>query len=301
MVNAMDTKHFICYKAYNSIDLRNTASLFGLPAPDTRDRFVMLRGRQLAEIYKYEMERKRIFIFDIGCIVFEDFNIDETGIFLEALVNTIGEPDYRMMAVYNESHTMTITEQDTAFLWEDSQEPYPLRDELIEIVAIILAKSTALSKAENDIDKLLDEADSRILGFQRGILGRGTRQFTSAMAHIVRFEQQSAGAIRIFDRPAAASGSLQMRDAYDKLSEYFELEDRYGILENKVNELRKIVRTYSTLKYRKQENRLLYFEIFLLLLFPLFRIAEFLITDPAVKTFVRMIFPHLLQKFNIFY
>jgi uncharacterized Rmd1/YagE family protein len=300
MVSMMDNKHFLCYKAYNSIDLKNAASLFGLPAPESRDRFIILGGGHLSEIYKYDMKQKRIFIFSIGCIVFEDLEIDETGIFFEALGNTIGEPDYRMMAVYNESHTITMTGQGSAYLWSDSNEPYPLRDGLTDIIAIILAKSTALSKEESDIDKLLDEADSHISRFQKGFLGSGTNRFASTMAKIIKFERQSAEGIRIFDRPAAASGSLQLRDAYDRLSAYYELEDRYDILENKAEELRKIIRSYSTIKYRMRENRLLAFEIFLLLLFPLFRIAEKIIVDPAVKDFVRMIFPHLLQKFNIY-
>lgn len=299
MVSIMDAKQFLCYKAYNSIDLKNAALVFSLPAPETRDRFVMLAGGPLAEIYKYETGQKRIFIFSIGCIVFEDFDIEETGIFIDALSKNIGEPDYRMMAVYNESHSITVTGQGTVYLWKDCPEQYPARDELTEIIAAILAKSTALSKAESDVDKLLDEADSHISGYQRGLLGGGTRRFTSAMAHIVRFEQQIAAGIRIFDRPASASASLQMRDAYDRLSEYFELEDRYGILESKIGELRRIVRTYSTLKFRKQENRLLYFEIFLLMLFPLFRLIEHIASDQSAVSFLRMIFPHLLQKFNI--
>ena len=297
----MNTKHFICYKAYNSIDLKNAASLFGLPAPESRDRFILLGGRQLSEAYKYDMKKKRILIFSIGCIVFEDFNIDETDIFFEALGQTIGEPDYRMLAVYRESHTITITDQDTVYLWKENSTAYPVKDELPDIIAIILAKSTALSQEESDIDKLLDEADSHISGYQKGIISRGTRRFTSTMAHIIKFEQQSAAGIMIFDRPAATEGSIQLREAYDKLSEYYELDDRYEVLENKVSELRNIVRTYSTLRYRRQENRLLVFEIFLLMLFPLFRLAEHIIGNQAVKSFVHMIFPHLLQKLNIFY
>ena len=297
----MNKKHFICYKAYNSIDLKNTASLFGLPAPESRDRFIILGGRQLSEVYKYNMEEKRIFIFTIGCIVFEDFNIDETDNFFETLGQTIGEPDYRMLAVYRESHTISINDQGNLFLWKESSEEYPSIDGLFDIIAIILAKSTALSKEESDIDQLLDEADIHISGFQKGIVGSGTRRFTSTMAHIIKFEQQSTAGIMIFDRPAATTGSIRLKEVYDKLSAYYELDDRYEVLESKVNELRKIVRTYSTLRYRNQENRLLIFEIFLLMLFPLFRIAEHIIGNQSVESLVRMIFPHLLQKFNIFY
>lgn len=297
----MVTRQFICYKAYNSIDLKNASLLFGLPSPESRDRSVVLGGVQLSETYKYDMGQKRIHIFNIGCIVFEDFEMGETDAFFETLGSTIGEPDYRMLAVYRENHAITITGQGFAYLWKGSSAAFPFNDELSDIVAIILAKSTALSKEEADIDKLLDEADSHISRFQRGAVGSGTRRFTATMANIIKFEQQSAAGIRIFDRPAAAAGSLMLRDAYDKLSAHYELDDRYEVLENKVSELRNIVRTYSTFRYRRQENRLLVFEIFLLLLFPLFRIIGYIVGNQAIESFVRMIFPHLLQKLNIFY
>lgn len=297
----MHNKHFICYKAYNSIDLKNTAALFELPSPDSRDRSVILKSGQLTEIFKYDIQKKRIHIFNTGCIVFEDFNIDETDTFFDSIRLTIGEPDYRMLAIYRENHSLPLTGEGMAYLWKDSKSAFPATDELSNIIAIILAKSTALSKEEAEIGKLLDEADIYISRFQKGILHNDTRGFASAMAHIIKFEQQSAAGIRIFDRPAAAAGNLLLRNAYDQLSAYYELEDRYEVLENKATELRNIVRTYSTLRYRRQENRLVGFEIFLLLLFPLFRIVEYIIGPEGIESFVHMIFPHLLQKFNIFY
>ncbi len=297
----MLTKHFICYKAYNSIDLKNATALFGLPSPEGRDRSVILKSSQLTEIYRYDMKKRRIHIFNTGCIVFEDFSIDETDTFFDNIKLTMGEPDYRMLATYRDNHTLTLTDEGTVSLWKGSKASFPAAAELFDIIAIILAKSTALSKEESAINKLLDDADHYISRFQNGILRISTRRFASAMAHIIKFEQQSAAGIRLFDRPAAATGSLMLRNAYDQLSSYYELEDRYEVLENKATELRNIVRTYSTLRYRRQENRLLGFEIFLLLLFPFSRIVENIVGHEYVETFVRMIFPHLLQKFNIFH
>lgn len=298
----MESKNFLSFKAFSYIDLKKIAAFFGIPLPERkRDRCIILDGGSLSEIYKYSMNSKKIYLFSFGCVVFEDIDMDETDTFFSSMQSVIGEPDYKMMAKYRESHALPVTEAGSAYLWEGCEESYPITEDLSYTIAAILAKSTALSKQEADIDILLDEADSYVTKFQRGVLSTGTRKFTTAMAHIIRFEKESAAGIMIFDRPAMVGRSLLLRDIYDKLSVYYEIEDRFGILEKKVDELRSIVRSYSMLRYRRQENRLLIFESFLLLLFPLFRILELIAGQNVVETFLQLIFSNLLQKFNIFF
>ncbi len=296
----MNNKQFISFKLYSAIDLKKTASYFGLSNPESRDRCIIFESPQLEQIYKYKMHRKKVYAFSFGCIVFEGMEIDETGSFFDSLQFVIGEPDYKMLTRYREIHHIGINEKGSAHLWKESTEAFQLSEDTSYTIAFILAKSTALSKQESDIDILLHEADSYLDKFQRGILNTETRKFTATMARIIRFEKESAAGIRIFDRPARVGRSLMLRYVYDKLSEYYELEDRYDILEKKAAELRSIVRSYTSIRYRRQENRLLVFEIFLLLLFPLFRILEEVLAQIDVESFIQLIFTNLLQKFNIF-
>jgi len=298
----MEGKNFISFKAFSYIDLKKAASFFGLPLTErNRDKCIILDEVPLTEIYKYNMKDKKVYLFSFGCVVFEDMEMDETDSFFSTMQSVIGEPDYKMMAKYRESHTLPLNETGAAYLWEGCEETYPITAELSYTIASILAKSTALSKQEADIDILLDEADSYVARFQRGVLNTGTRKFAAAMAHIIRFERESAAGIMIFDRPALVGRNLLLRDIYDRLSVYYEIEDRYEILEKKADELRNIVRSYSMLRYRRQENRLLVFETFLLLLFPLFRILEAVVGQNGIETFFQLIFSNLLQKFNIFF
>lgn len=296
----MENMRFICFKAFPSADLKKIASFFGLPVPESRDRCVVLKNAQLVDIYKCEMQNKKIYIFSFGCIVFEDMDLDDADRFFESLRSVIGEPDYKMLARFRENHTVIITGKETACLWDGCAQSFPLSNDLSYTIASILAKSAALAKEESDIDMLLDEADSYVTRFQSGLLNTGARRFAILTAHIIRFEKESAAGIKIFDRPVGVARSLSLRDAYDRLSEYYELADRYEILEKKAAELRNIVRSYSMLRYRRQENRLLVFETFLLLLFPLFRILEAIIGPNEIESFFRLIFSNLLQKFNIF-
>jgi len=298
--------HFLSHKIAPSLDLKKIAAAYGLSAPESWEDCIVLEGQQLANIYMIHMPSKKVYLFAYGCIVFENFESDETTKFLKSIRLIIGDLDYKMLARYTESYATEIPELQGA--QEDQkvqraqevpeiQQVHPLS----YITAVVLAKSSALSKEEANISLLLDESESFINKLQAGTFNRGTRKSTKTMAHIIRFEYESAAAIKLFDRPSEVTGNLALREAYDELAKRFELEDRYEVLEKKVSELRNIVRSYSGLRNNRQEKRLLFFEIFLLTLFPLFRLAEFFLQKVGVKTVIKLLFTDLLQKFNIFF
>ena len=200
----MEIKRFICEKAYPAADLQRTAAFFGLPLPEARENAVIVEGEKLSEIYKYDVGRKKIHIFSFGCIVFEDMEIDETDRFYESIQPITGEPDYKMLLRFRETHESVITEDGTVRLWPESDGPaFPPGIELSHTIAAVLAKSTALSKEEEDLSILLNEANKHINRSYESVLNTGTRMFAKTMAHIVRFEKESAAGFGIFDRPAS--------------------------------------------------------------------------------------------------
>jgi uncharacterized Rmd1/YagE family protein len=296
----METKHFISIKAYPAIDLQKTADFFGLPLPEARERSIIIEGEALSEIYKYEIRQKRVHIFSFGCLVFEDMEIDETDRFLEIIQPITGEPDYKMLLRYRESHDSVITEDGTVRLWPESTDStFPPGVELSHTIAAVLAKSAALSKEEEDLSMLLGEAHKYINRSNDGVLSTGAHMYAATMAHIVRFEKESAAGFGILDRPASTGRKLLLRDAYDKLADYYELDERYDLLEKKAEQLRNIVRSGSVQRSRRQEKRLLVFETFLLMLFPLSHILETVIAKSGIKDLIYTLFTNLLQKLNI--
>lgn len=188
----MQTKHFISVKAYPAIDLVRAAGFFGLPLPEARERALIMEGEKLSEIYKYDIGQKKVHIFSFGCIVFEDMEIDETDKFFEILQPLAGEPDYRMLLRYRESHDSVVTEDGMIRLWPESDGPvFPPGIELSHTIAAVLAKSTALSKEEEDLSTLLNEASKYINRSREGIFNAGTRMYAKTMASIVRFERKA--------------------------------------------------------------------------------------------------------------
>ena len=296
----MQTKHFISVKAYPAIDLSQTAEFFSLPLPEARESSIIVEGKKLSEIFKYDAGQKKVHIFSFGCIVFEDMEIDETDKFFEIIQPLAGEPDYRMLMRYREGHDSVVTEDGMIRLWPESDGPlFPPGIELSHTIAAVLAKSTALSKEEEDLSTLLNVANKYINRSPEGIFSAGTRMYAKTMASIIRFEKESAAGFGIFDRPASTGRKLLLRDAYDKLADYYELDERYELLEQKAEQLRNIVRSGSMDRLRRQETRLLAFEAFLIALFPLSHILGTVLDKFGIRELLNMIFTNLLQKLNI--
>lgn len=284
----MKTIRFSSSKISASINLKKVAAAFRLSTPESWEDCIILGDQQLIDIYKIRMPSKRIYIFSYGCVVFENFEADEKGEFFKNIFLIIGELDYQMLANYNENYTLQA-EEDQA----DTSLSY--------IAAVVLAKSSALSRQEATVNLLLDEAESFIDKLQTAAFGSRTQKFSKTIAHIIRFEHESTAAIKLFERPPEANRSLALREAYDKLSERFELEDRYDVLEKKIFELRGIVRSYAGLRNNSQEKRLLFFEIFLLALFPLSRVFGIILRELGLENVIKLLLTHLLQKLNIFF
>lgn len=281
----MKTVRFTGYKVSSAIHLKKMAAFFRPSVVEGWEDVIILGEEQLAEVYKYKMPNKKIYIFEFGCVVFENFYADEMNKFLEYLYSIIKGMDYKMLVKYTESHVIKVLEDQAVELWNGKLRTFSVIDDLAGIVANVLAKSVALSKIEADVNQLLDKAEGFIKNLQRGSISTRTKQYAHTKAQILRFEFESAIGIRIFDRPSETSKDLSLRETYDDLASYYELEDRCDVLKKKTNELRNIVRTYSTLRFKKQENRLLLFEIFLLALFPM----SYLMRDPLRQNVIELV------------
>lgn len=279
----MKTIYYNSYKVSRRIPLKLISSYLGTPAPKSWEHFIMLGSGQLNSVFKCRTYSKKVLLFDFGSIVFINFNTEEIKIFLHYLESIMDGVDYDMFVRFNERHGIKIYNDGSFSLYKDQPPMQGYNDQLIPVIASILAKSSALSFIEVNAEKLLDEAEIFIHSMQKGRLRSEDRKYASVTAHILRFLYESTSSIRIFDRPYCADVSILSREVYAKLAEHYELYDRFNILDSKTKALRKISSSYSYLSYRQRERRLILFEVFLLALFPLSYLIKYLMDLKNVR------------------
>lgn len=270
----MKTLLFKAFKISPKIPLENVAEYFKLELSGSWKEYIVLTGRHLNEVLKHRTASKKAFLFNFGSIVLLNFNSEELLTFLEFMQSLDCSVDYSLFAKYHERHIAAVYPDNTIRLWQDSSLKYEYTDDVITLMAAVLAKSTALEKIESDLDKLLDEAEGYINKLQKGRLKANSGGFAATAAKLLRYEYVISAGIRIFDRPHCSNRDFSYRQIYDKFSKYYELQDRLEVLQKKTDELGNIVRSYSNISYSRQERRLVLFEVFLLALFPLSYLVE---------------------------
>lgn len=263
----MENIIFNTYKVASKLPLLQIAPFFNIKLEGWKE-YIKLNKSDIERILKYSSE-KLIYLYKYGCITFVGFNQDEIHMFLDYFRNSFVELDNRLITLYNESHTMTISDDGYIKLWHESEQQFKYNEIIIDIVANIIAKSTELNKIEAELKVVLDEADLFIGYLKKGRLRANTKKVVSTIAECIRFKYNTIESVRLLDRPPEFNNTIRTRKIFDIFSDYYELTDRYDVLSNRTNVLDSITEEYFDFRSNQSERRLILFEVLLLLLFPL--------------------------------
>lgn len=257
------------YKISSRLPLIQIASFFNLKLEGWKE-YIKLNKNDIEKILKYSSE-KTVYLYRYGCITFVGFNQDEIYVFLEYLRNSFDELDNRLMTLYNEFQEIDISEDGYIKLWHEAEEQFKYSETIVDIAANILAKSTELNKIESELKVVLDEADMFIGYLKNGKLRANTKKVVSIIGECVRFKYNTLESVRLLDRPPEFN-TIRTKKIFDIFSGYYELNERYDVLSNRINVLDSITEEYFSFRSNQSERRLILFEVFLLLLFPLIRL-----------------------------
>ncbi|MCL6459120.1 MAG: RMD1 family protein, partial [Gorillibacterium sp.] len=260
---------FNSYKIGSNIPLEKPAAFFRLQRSSSWKEYLVLNANHLEEVLKKDCGSMHVYLFKFGCITFVDFNESDIQIFFDFFAGMIDPIDYSMVARFAESHTIHVEANSTFKPWNESNDTYLFDDSVFPLISILLAKSTAMNKIEHDVDVNIDESGQYIEYLRRGQLRFSKKASAVILSKFLKFEYESIMSIRIFDRSVAANTNMNGRELYDALAEYYELNDRFDVIQSKIGSLRSTMKAYNSLSYRKNENGLYVFEVFLLGLFPL--------------------------------
>lgn len=278
----MKTIHLNSFKIFTKLPLNKIAAFFKMLRPLSWKEYIVLKGQHLEMILKHSIEGKQVYLFEFGCITFVNLDSDEIRIFLEYIESIIGKLDYMSFAKFYERHLLYMENDEACRLWKEDDRIFLYQESILPIVANILAKSTALSKIEGEVNVLLDDAENFIKKLQIGQLYLNSKEFQEINTKILRFQYDIINTIRILDRTSSGNSNRLSMEISDALSTYYELQDRVDIIQSKIDDLQRVMKSYSTLSFKQNENRLYWFEIFLLVLFPLSHILHYTIPSPQL-------------------
>jgi uncharacterized Rmd1/YagE family protein len=213
-------------KATTFFSLNKIVEFLGIPMKFSWREYITLSESELDLVLKYNTKNKHVYIFKYGCISFVNFEDEEIYTFIKYIESIGAKINYTLLYKYYDIHNIKVLPDQRVELWENSNSEYSNNDSLIHIISVILSKSTELSKFESELNRLLDDAEKFIIFLQKGRLGFYRRKSSLLISKILRFEYDSIHNIKILDRPDFVEQALELRDIYDNLSKYYELDER---------------------------------------------------------------------------
>jgi required for meiotic nuclear division protein 1 len=244
----------ITFKAFaitNEIDLNKIAIHFGIPKKFTWEQPLILKGDILKSILNKNVEESQmVLVFSFGSIVFINHShADVIMGFMNFIHSFEPEIDLKNSGRYSDDYSLHIRKAVNIELTDEYVVVPEYENYYPELISTVLAKSVALEKTEEQLGKIHDKLETMIDRLEKGKLRIGNKELARTTAKIVRHEYNTLAYIMILDKPDITWSSSTAGEFYDRMLEFFELNDRYKILKSKTDILYNIMDGFSTISH----------------------------------------------------
>ncbi len=238
------------YAVLNEIDLNKIAVSCSIPKKYTWEEPLVLQQELLERILNRRFETDQmVFIFSFGSIVLINVPESDMPALLKYIKGFEPELDLNQWKQYMDEYEIRVGQvnapeiSDTCAIIPQYERFYT------ELVAIIIAKSVAMEKSEYELGNILDKLEAMIDRLERGKLRLSNRALARTTAKVTRHQYNTINYIMILDKPDITWTNSDASLFYEKMSEFFELSDRYTVLTKKTDMLNNIISGFSSISH----------------------------------------------------
>lgn len=247
---------FKAYALSNEIDLNKIAACCDIPKKYTWEEPLILQGETLGKILEYlPTTHQMVFIFAFGSVVFINTPPADEKIVIEYLKTIRPDINANNFERYSDDYELRASSDTREAPGEELTftDQYAIVPRLEayhpELISIVIAKSVALEKTEEQMEKILDLLEGMIDRLEKANLKISDRELAETTAKIIRHEYNTIAYIMILDKPDITWTNSDAALFYDKMSDFFELNDRYVILKQKTDILNNILDNFSSISH----------------------------------------------------
>ncbi len=241
---------FKAYSVLNEIDLNKIAVSCGIPKKYTWEEPLILHDGLLQKILgKNFKEGCRVFVFSFGCIVLVNVPESEMPALMKYISEFEPELDLNNWSRYSDEYEIRADPEGSLEI-TDAYAIVPKYEFFYtELAATVIAKSVAMEKTEYELGKIFDKLETMVDRLERGQLHVGNRELARTTARVTRHQYNTISYIMILDKPDITWSNSDASLFYEKMSDFFELNDRYTILTKKADILNNIVGGFSSISH----------------------------------------------------
>jgi len=246
----MKSMLFKAYAVANEIDLNKIAEKCNIPRKYTWEEPLVLSGGILSSIINKEPQNgEQVMVFSFGSVVFINMDDSLISLFFEYLKSFKPDLELDKVNLYTDDFELHIGESSNLELNDKYAAVPEIEIFHPELVSTVLAKSVALEKTEEHLGNIVDKLENMIDRLEKGSLRISNKELARTTAKIVRHEYNTISYIMILDKPDITWTNSMAEYFYEKMSEFFELNDRFEILKKKTDILNSILDGFSSLSH----------------------------------------------------
>jgi required for meiotic nuclear division protein 1 len=217
----------------------------------------ILQGDLLEKILNQTCPPDRmVLVFSFGSVVFINISVGETDTFFGYLRHFQPAIDLQNTKVYCDDYELKIGDS-PRLQFTDQYVIIPAYDDFYpELISTVIAKSVALERIEEQTELVLDKVEGVIERLEKGKLGISDREIARATAQILRHDYNTIAYIMILDKPDSTWIHSSAGIFYDQMADFFELNDRYEILQHKTGILKSTLDGFTSVSHSIRMFRL---------------------------------------------
>lgn len=235
---------FHAYHLTETLKLKDIDRLFGGAA----------KTQSATKLVYQENECSYFFIYRFGSIIF--FNVEPTRqtSILERVKMLVGQKPEMLTS---EEFLLEVRSGEKSSVGFERATLDRLSIEKIDLLALILAQSTALEYFENKVEDLLKKTDD--IGEtlkQRGRLSRSSSEIKKFIGHCITTKQDLVSSLYLLDKPDETWNDQALDSLYREAADMFEIKERYKTLDYKLRMTQENLELISDLLQYRNANYL---------------------------------------------
>jgi uncharacterized Rmd1/YagE family protein len=258
----------------NEISLTKIAAHFGINGKFKWEDPLVLHDNGLKGIVK-GTENKWVYIYNYGSIVFINMEYHEIQDIIKYLKDIDQNLKNAFLNNYQDEYKLEIDPTYDFALYNDLMTSNEFMPYHLDIISMILAKSTAFDKIESDTDKLLDSIVDVIGYLEKGKFNMSDEQIAKTSAKVLRFKYNTISNLMLLDKPSSAWDNEDIENFFMQMSDLFDLKDRYQKISHKTQILEDSTDVFASLTHERRGTKLEIMVIILILFELILGLAEF--------------------------
>jgi required for meiotic nuclear division protein 1 len=252
----MADHQFTAFTLAGELDLNRLGTHQGIIRKYRWEEPMLLNPMTLQPLAGDRSGMQQVYLYHFGGVVFlncTDSIIRDFSREMEKITDTFKDfPNIK----YQEQYTLRI-EEGGALAISNDHAVMPRYDRaFVDIIAFVIAKSVALERIEEQVDKVLDEMEGIITLLDQGKLNIPDKRLAKLASKILNFKYRSIAYIMVLDKPDITWENLEADRLYLTMANLFELNQRYQEIRHKSETLMDITEVFTSLSHARRASRL---------------------------------------------